>query len=238
MTGTPDTPSGPPAGGLIMAEELVLLAYDDEAGRDRTGYGVDAGLTGALLMDLGAAGCIDTEGKHLVATGRPAPDHPLLAEALGSISCSEKRRDAKGWLTRLGKDLKPLKDRVLQTLVERGILAKEERRVLGVFPDNRYPQVNPEPERALRERLAAVVLGERAPTERDALLIALLRPYDLVKRLVPRDRRREANRRAKELADQGIAGKAVEKAVQEVQAAILAAVTASTAVAAASSSGT
>lgn len=238
MSATPDPPSVPPTGDLILAEELALLAYDDEAGKDRSGYGVDAGLAGALLVDLGAAGCLETQDKKLVATGRPAPDHPLLTEALGSINRSGKPRDAKRWLRQLGKDLKPLKDRVLQGLVERGIMTKEERRVFRLFPYNRYPQVDPEPERALRERLAAAVLGERVPTDRDALLLALLRPYDLVKHLVPRDRRREANRRAKELADQGIAGKAVEKAVQEVQAAILVAVTASTAAAAASSSGT
>jgi hypothetical protein len=217
---------------LILAEELLLLGYDDEAGTRRTTWDLANGLAGALLLDLGEAGCVAAEGKHLTATGRRAPEHPLLAETLALIANAAKPRNAKEWLGRLGHELRPLEQRVAQGLVDRGVLTEEERRVLKVFRTTRYPEADPEPERALRARLAAILLDERDPGPQDALLLSILMPYDLVKRLVPRERRREAGKRAKEIADQGVAGKAVEAAVKEVQAAILLAITVSTTTAA------
>lgn len=226
----------PRDGDLILAEEVLLLAYDDERGKDGTSWGIDAGLAGSLLIDLGEAGCVRVEGKELVATGRPAPDHPLLADALDRISQSDKRRTAKGWLDKLRKEPAPLKERVVQGLVDRGVLREEERRMLRIFRTTHYPEANPEPERVLRERLSAVVLGERAPAPRDVLLLSVLQPYDMVKELAPNDRRREAKARAKEIADRGVAGKAVEDAIKEVEAAIMAAIVATTVVTAAGSS--
>lgn len=70
----------------------------------------------------------------------------------------------------------------------------------------------------------------------DALLALLLVPLELVKGLVPRDRRREAGKRAKAIADGGLAGRAVARTVQDMQAAVAAAVAAG-ALASAASSG-
>jgi hypothetical protein len=71
-----------------------------------------------------------------------------------------------------------------------------------------------------------VLLGEREPESDDGVLVALLVPYDLVRRLVPKDRRREAKARANEVAEPGAAGDAVAAAVRNTQVAVTAAVVA------------
>ncbi|MGE5636412.1 MAG: GOLPH3/VPS74 family protein [Nocardioidaceae bacterium] len=206
---------------LTLAERLLLLALDD-AGRDRTSTGVEPGLAGALLLELVRDGRLaEVDGK--LAPVDAGPGHALLDAALDTIRESGKRRDAKGWVRRLGRELRPLKARVATSLVERGVLGQERRRLLGVLPRTRFPQRDPEPERALRERLGAVLLGEREPDEDDALLVALLPPFDLVKQLVPKERRHEAKRRAKAIGDGGATGRAVASAVRDAQAAVLAA---------------
>ena len=58
------------------------------------------------------------------------------------------------------------------------------------------------------------------------MLIALLQPYDLVRKLVPRERRKEAGQRAKELAEGGAAAQAVDDTVKGIQAAVIASTTA------------
>ena len=82
------------------------------------------------------------------------------------------------------------------------------------------------PERELRERLRAVLLGERLPAPQEAMLVALLEPYDLVKTLVPKERRKEAAQRAKAVAEGGAAGKAVADTIRGIQVAVMVATTA------------
>jgi Golgi phosphoprotein 3 (GPP34) len=221
---------------LILAEQLLLLFLDDEKGSDKATWGGDPGLAGAILLDLTAqqALTVDDDGK-LVARTDAAPEHPLLAAAHAAIGGSDKLRDAKGWVGRLPKELKPLRERTAERLVEHGVLGEQRRKLLGIIPSTRFPQADPEPERELRERLRAILLTERQPTPQDAMLIALLIPYDHVGQLVPRDRRKDAKRRAQDVADGGAAAEAVDDALKGIQAAVIASTTAAIAATAATS---
>jgi Golgi phosphoprotein 3 (GPP34) len=222
---------------LLLAEQLLLLFLDDDRGSDTASWGGDPGLAGALLLDLTAARAVEERDGALVARPGVALEHPALRAAYGAIAASEKPRDAKGWVGRLPRELKPLAATIADRLVERGVLAEERRKVLGLFPAQRFPQTDPEPERALRERLRAVLTGTSTPTPQEAMLIALLQPYDLVGKLVPREERKEAKRRAKALADGGAAAQAVDATVKGVQAAVLASATAAIAASTAATAG-
>lgn len=220
---------------LILAEQLLLLLLDDESGKDSTASRRDPGLAGALLLDLAAAGAVrESDGK--LVTAESPPPHPLLAEAHAAIAAADKPRDAKHWVGRLPKELKPLAGRLADGLVERGVLREQKRKLLGLFNQTRYPEVDGAYEDDLRARLGRVLLSEREPARDEAMLVALLLPYDKVKTLVPKDQRKPARERAKAIADRGIAGKAVEAALEEIQVAVIAAATVATTSAAVSGS--
>jgi len=222
---------------LTLPESLLLVALDDEGGADTAnwGSGVEAGLAGALLLELLEAGCLDEDDGRLVAVACDAPADPVAAAALEVIRAEDKRRDAKAWVGRLAKELKPLRGRVAEGLVTRGVLEERQRKVLGMALSSRYPEADPEPERRLRAELAEVLVTGREPTQREAMLVGLLHAYDLVKRVVPREDRREARRRAKELAKGDAIAGAVGSAISDVQAATMAAVIAATTAATVSS---
>jgi hypothetical protein len=216
--------------GMTLAEELLLVALDDEKGKTADwGSGVEVGLAGAILLELAAAGCLTIEDGKLVPAECDAPGDPLAATALDAIRADGKRRDAKAWVRRLPKALGPLRARVAGPLVERDVLEEERRRRLGLFEVTRYPERDPEPERRLRAELAEVLVAGREPTAHEAMLVALLRAYDLVRRVVPVEERRTANRRAKEIAKGDAIAAAVGRAVSDVQAATMAAIVAATA---------
>jgi hypothetical protein len=191
---------------LILAEQLLLIALDDAKGRDTTDWGSDAGLAAALLLDLARLGLVEVDADG----------------AYSAIRDSSRRRDAKGWVGRLPRELTPLRERIARGLVARGVLSEEHTTRLGILPTTRFPERDPEPERRLRERLHEVLVDGRDPAEEEALLIGLLEPLGLVDSLVPRDRRRAARRRAKAVAEEGVAGSAVRDSVQAVQAAVIA----------------
>jgi hypothetical protein len=217
--------------GLILAEQTLLIALDDEKGRDTTPLGSDAGLAGALLLDLAGLQLVDSDaGGKIAALDGKQPGHELLRDVHTTIASSSKPRDAKGWVERLPRELGPLRQRVARGLVQRGILSEEHSKSLGILSVTRFPTVDPAPERELRERLRDVLLAEREPTEEEALLVGLLEPLGLIDSIVPTDRRRDARKRAKAVAEQGLTGTAVRDAIRAVQAAVIAAIAASTVV--------
>ena len=161
------------------------------------------------------------------------PGHELLRDVYATIASSVKRRDAKGWVERFPRELGPLRKRVARGLVQRGILSEEHSKMLGVLlTTTRFPTLDPAPERGLRERLQGVLLADREPTEEEALLVGLLEPLGLIDAIVPKDRRKDARRRAKAVAEQRLTGTAVRDAIRAVQAAVIAAIAASTVVSA------
>ncbi|MGF1661776.1 MAG: GPP34 family phosphoprotein [Kineosporiaceae bacterium] len=215
---------------LLLAEQVLLLALDDEKGTDRSQWAGEAGLAGALLLDLGERDLLRTDtDRRLVAVDGDPPDHEVLRRAYEVVAGSSRRRGAKAWVDRLQTELKPLRTTLAQGLVDRGVLSEERSRVFGLFPRTRYPEADAHPEFELRQQLFEVLVTGRTPTEEEALLVGLLEPLGLIPQIVPKDHRRAARRRAQEIGEHGLAGSAVRDAVREVQAAVMtAAIVAST----------
>lgn len=207
--------------GLTLPEALLLIALDDEKGTTRSDHDLGPGLAGGVLLELALRGLLGARDGKLVAE-RERPDDPVLGEAHALIASEQGQHGVKAWLRRLPRDLKPLDERVAQGLAERGVLEEERGKLLGLIPRTRWPERDPAPERDLRAHLAAVLLDGEEPAPSDALLLSLLVPYGLVARVAPRESRRDAERRAKELADRGPVGHDVGDLVDEVRSAAIA----------------
>lgn len=137
---------------LDLAEELLLLALEDESGKvtPAASASLEYGLAGAVLMDLVIGGRLGVEDDSLaVVDGAPTGDG-VLDGALARIEASRKPRDAQHWVGKLGGD--GLKEPLLAGLVERGVLSQEERMVLWIIPLTRYPPQDSVPEQGTRGR--------------------------------------------------------------------------------------
>jgi hypothetical protein len=215
-----------------LVEELLLLAYDDATGRDRSGGFLEIGLGGAVVLELTIAGRIELDDKKVrVLPGEPLGD-PLLDGRLAAIA-ADKPRAPKAVVNRTAKKLKPV---VLDGLVRDGLLRHERDKALGVFPLNRYLPGDPAAEADAKARLGAAVDAGRAEDARTAALATLVYAMKLERAVFP-DRKTGPTRKAlKTIADGSWVGDATRQAVEAVQAAVMAAVIAATASAAASSS--
>ncbi|MFG3688846.1 GPP34 family phosphoprotein [Micromonospora sp. NPDC047740] len=212
--------------GLTLADELVLLAYDD-AGTNRLGRPhLDYGLAGAVLLELTLAGRVEVvEGRLAVVDPTPV-GHPVLDEALARVGAEGKRRRPKDWVGRLARQLS---DRVLAGLVEAGVLRRESDRVLGLFPRTRYPSPTggePVPETQARRRMHAAVVADGPVDARTAALIALSRSVGLDRKLFPDLPKDRVKARLAEITAGDWASAATRKAIEETQAAVLTAITA------------
>jgi Golgi phosphoprotein 3 (GPP34) len=219
---------------LTLPERLLLISID-QRGRPRDpksslGYA----LAGAALTELLLAGRLRHDhGQVVVATASPIGD-TLLDEVVAEVRAEQRPRTLKWWVHHLAsrhRGSKPVRDRLVDQLTERGVLARGERRVLGLVPVATHPVADPATAQRARAAIGEVLLGRQEPDEHAAALVALVQVSGLLDACVPDAERSRARRRAGQIAAGNEIGQAVKRIQEEVMAAVTAAVVASSAAA-------
>jgi len=220
---------------LTIPEKLLLLALDDEKGRvvAAGGTALPFGLAGAVLVELERRGRIEVDKRQvLVVDARPTGD-PILDNALLNLSGSRKVRKPGDWLFQHNKLAPSLRERLLERLVQAGILRRETHEFLWVFHFQRYPTEEDRPERVVRETLRAILFDGRTPAPEDAALLCLVHACNLAREVFPDYPAREARSALKAFAEGDAVAAAVSASVAAVTmmvtAAVAASITASTA---------
>lgn len=235
---TPDESTAPAPGGdggtreLLLVEDLMLLLLDDDGASVRAAGTLYYTLGGALLVELALLGLIDADdqdngllnGPRVRPTGSPQPADPLLREAMATIAAKPQR--VQPLLVALGADLWKV---VLERLVDRGLIEREERKLLGIFRTTRWPAVDAEHEAALRARILDVLVDGGETDPRTAAVIGLLYASGAMPALSPPlPWTSDTVRRAQALQDGDWGAAAVRSAVDRTAAAIAASVAAAT----------
>ncbi|MBB5958813.1 hypothetical protein FHS29_005422 [Saccharothrix tamanrassetensis] len=206
---------------LTLADELALLAYDDDGTRRLGQPSLGYGLAGAVLVELAIAGRVDVVDKRVAALSTAPIGHPALDEALTRIA-DDKLRKPQYWVEKLAKGLT---DQVLDGLAEAGVLRREQDRVLWVIPRTRFPSpggVEPPLETEVRQRLTAAVATDDPVDPRTAALCGLIKAVQFDRKVftdLPRDR---VKARLKAITEGDWASDATRKAIEQVQAALTA----------------
>jgi golgi phosphoprotein 3 len=161
---------------LTLAEEVALLALDDKTGKllilpvNALGYG----LAGAIILDLSLAGRIDTD-LHQLTVINPAPTgDDLLDFWLRHFQAEREPKSVMFWLRKLALRQEEILQAALDRLSQRGILRREEQRLLWVFSARRYPTIDGMQRIEVRTRLSQLILANDLPTPRDAILLSLI----------------------------------------------------------------
>ncbi|GAB47239.1 GOLPH3/VPS74 family protein [Mobilicoccus pelagius] len=211
---------------MIIAEELLLLLTRDD-GRPESAFTQDTyGYAAANLADLVLAERItlDERKDPRVTVVDPTPvGHPALDAALARLT--EKSGKKISGLVQDGKVA--ARDEVVRALADAGVVGVEPKRMLGLVAE-KHPVRDTAAERALRERLRAVLHGATA-TPGEATLLAVLQGLGVVRKVLAEESsgmsRREVKARietATTTAPEGeVVGEAVVRAIQSMNAAIV-----------------
>jgi hypothetical protein len=144
---------------------MLLLALRDREGIVASGAWSDQAMAGGLLAELLLSGRIEIDEskgpkKPFVSVARSERvADPLLDECLRSISDSKRPRSPQDWVGRFAA-IRELKHRVAKELCRAGILRADEDKVLLIFSRKIYPEVAPEPEREIVERLRRAIFTD------------------------------------------------------------------------------
>src|SRR6201999_3667490 len=104
---------------ISLAEELLLLAYDDQSGK-ATGsrIGLDLGMAAAVLVDLALAGRIAYVDGYLRVNDATPIGEPIAGAVLAGPAEDEPHTPAQ-WVQRLRYRLRT---RILEDLLARGVV--------------------------------------------------------------------------------------------------------------------
>jgi len=203
----------------------MLLALRDEEGTIASGtmyqYAIGAAILSELLLNKRIA-VEESKKKKLVNLVSSQPlGEALIDQCLEKISNAKRRASLQTWVSRFA-GVKNLKHRVALQLCERGILRASEDKILLLFTRKIYPEVNPEPERKLIERLRqAIFTDSRDIDPRTVVLVSLANSTGLLKVVFDKKELKVRKARIKEISNGEITGKAAKEAIAAMQAAVM-----------------
>ncbi|MGA1204487.1 MAG: GOLPH3/VPS74 family protein [Opitutales bacterium] len=208
---------------LTLAEQLLLLALDDETGKllplpDRA---LDYAIAGAIIADLSRIGRV-LVGKDSIEVVDPTPVYSK-PEDLGLLDMNQANVSSlRGALSHLAGDAHGLRQRVIDQLVEKGVLRKEGKEILWIFHVSRYPLADPLRENAIKQRLRNRIRDDSLTMRnRDHVLISLVHACQLESLLLSPEEKEKYGPRISEIANSDRIGHAVEDCLEEIQKAIL-----------------
>lgn len=202
---------------LSLAEQLLMLSYDDVTGKPSIAAShLDYGLTAAHLLDLSYAGMLTVERQRLVATDSTDPDPELVKVR------AHRPHTADWWVYH--QTTPQRRQDLLDRLVQAGLLHRDEHRVMGVFPVRAYPETDPAQERELIAALRRLVTGAATPDQHSAGLLAIVAACGLDRKLFPDLDPQVTRHRINELTQGEWCGHAVRRAIDAMNVAVLAAI--------------
>jgi hypothetical protein len=202
---------------VLLAEDFVLLALDPDGSLARgmsNQPNAAVGVTGALVTELALDGHLDLADGRIRLTGT-RPTDPLLAQALDNVAPHEGKR----LKSRLGSVKHAGWSEVVDAMVAAGILGRERETLRAT----RHPVKDPAAHAALLARVRAAATSDAPLDQRDAVLLALAGPCQMLEVVAPeRADRAKAKQRIAQAAEQVPASAAVKHVIDAMLAVIVA----------------
>lgn len=206
---------------LALHEEILLLALKNKKGTTAIESHLNLAMGGAILAELLLLGRIQVQKEKkkqfaIVNSTKPT-GNTLLDESLVRIDESKKRQQLKTWVSRFSH-IKKLKRRTAVQLCRKGILRESEDRVLFIFKRTIFPELDPQPERALVERLRRAIFTATSRVEpRTVILVALAFHSDLLKNAFAKKLLKSRKKRIENLTSGDMVGDATKEAVKAAE---------------------
>lgn len=204
---------------LNLAEELILIAINDDTGdfHRMASLNFNLALVGALVMELAIREQVDVQDNLLAVTDPSHGNDPFLNEVIDHILACESPCDSAKIIRHLHNNLERLRERLLQSLEEKGIVACREHKFLWLFNTRRYPVLDNREETEALTRVRNCVINNSPPDNKDLALIALIDICDLMDKIFSKEELERYEQRIDTLRNLDYIGHAIHKIIAEVQ---------------------
>lgn len=160
--------------GLTFLEKIILLALDDKGWFGNSENSIKFGLAGAILFELFKRNRIELkEGVVVVKDPSPLND-PFLDRVLEFIRSGKKNRSLRTWIQRMVYKKMMIRKSIIKSLIAKKVIRKEEYSIFWVMYQYKYPVINPELKREIREDIFNRILREERVDGYDLMMMAVM----------------------------------------------------------------
>ena len=210
---------------LFLYEEIMLLALKDEEGTIASGamynYAVGGAIIAELLLNQRIAVDESKKKKLVSVINTELLNDPLIDEWLIKMNSAKRRKTLQDWVSRIA-NTKDLKHRIALQLCQRGILKMDEKSILLLFTQRIYPEINPEPEREIINRLHKTIFTDTDDIDaRTIVLLSLAKSANILTVIFGKKEIKQRKKRIEQIVNGDIAGKATKEAIDAMEAAVM-----------------
>lgn len=212
---------------MLIAEELLMIALDDEEGTEIEHGDItqrntlEEGLSAALILELMFADRVALSPSGEVSVAYDAPTGDAILDL--SLEAIVHRTNATPTFPLTSPiEVADLKEHLLNRLVEDQVLRRikdplqeQPDRFLWVIPPGTDPNADTLPERLIRKRIREVVLDGFAADERLRVLICLVQACSLVQEVFPKHDPTITNRRIEAIVTEHSPAGILHRALQQ-----------------------
>lgn len=185
---------------LDAMEALALLAMHDEEGTLLVPGALPFALAASAVFELCGAGSLALREGKLHALEASVSD-PRLTPVDSLVRAASGTYDIASVVAEVARREPDLVSHVLDRLVARGVLSRQQGRVLWVFPVTRYPEKDGLPERRLRRAVRQAVKDPRGLDARLSLVMLMVSASGLESEVFFKDERRDFSYRVNAILD-------------------------------------
>lgn len=204
---------------LCLYEELMLLALCDRSGTINSGWYSHA-IAGAVLAELLLLERLEVDDDKIFVLDPDETGDPVLDECLRWITDASSAKSIQHWVGKI-TGMNGLKHRSVEGLCDRGILKADKDKVMLFFDRRIYPEIDPQPERDLVDRMAAAIESEAPLDPRTAVTIAIAQQTGLMKSVFTSAELKRYKARIEDICEGNDVGDAAKKAIEAQQAVLL-----------------
>ncbi len=186
---------------MLIAEQLFLLTTNPSTGKPYMSSTLMHCLSASLISELLLNGNLELNKKKVSLIQSESTD-PLLQETLTLIA-NKPNRSIDYWVTQLLTSHKNLHNKIGDKLSDRGVVSKQEKKILGLFPSVAFPFEKGDLSDVVRDTFNIVLSKKQSQTELNSheektiVLMSLLQGSGLIKNVY--DNRSEARFVEKEI---------------------------------------
>jgi len=167
---------------LNIPEEIALLSVDENGDLHpkMNSPKFDIIIASAVLMDLALHHRIDTDMHNVIPDKLEPLGDPILDVVIDEVKEYGSTRPIQEWISDLSMKGQFLRDEIIKSVVDLGILKVENKKVLWMFSKRVYPMVDDHEVKEVRARIRDLVFSDDIPDYRDIVIISLLKHADLL----------------------------------------------------------
>jgi hypothetical protein len=211
---------------LSTAEKFLLIGHHPEKGRFLiSGFQLEYGVIGAILLDMTLENMIITENERLIVKKGVMSNDQVHSEISSLIVNARKPQKIRYWITRLARRSGKYKWLILNELTSKRVIRIENKKFLGIIPYRKSYLMESYTRMNLIQELKSSTLYHKDLNNETVVILGMIEACKMHRIITSdKDELKILRKELKEVIKESPIAGTVNETIKQVQAAIIGAV--------------